>query len=167
MGLRRKAYQSERLENIEEIRQEILSMHLSRLIVFSDFIDRYLHLKLKEYRYWLKVNAILFLITRGGKLTTGQLAKLMIRSRNSITKLVDSLKEEGLVRRSYTDKDRRLVFIEVTSKGLEYTISNLKKLGPAEEEIKKCLEDDELQTLVNLSRKLRLKLIEQITGMKS
>jgi DNA-binding MarR family transcriptional regulator len=157
----------ERINNIEGIRHEILNMQLSRLIVFCDVIDRYQRLRLKENYSWLRVDTILFLITRGGNLTPSQLAKLMLRSRNSITKLINGLESDGLIKRVHSDKDHRIVNIEVTSKGLEFTMTNLKKLSSLEEELRDCLDGDELSVLVGLTRKLRLKLIENLTGLKS
>ena len=157
----------ERINNIEEIRHEILNMQMSRLIVFSDVIDRYLHIRLKNNYSWLRVDTILFLITRGGKLTPSQLAKLMLRSRNSITRLINDLESDGFVKRVHSNTDHRTVIIEVTSKGLEFTMTNLKKLSSLEEELRACLDGDELSVLVGLTRKLRLKLIENLTGLIS
>ncbi|GAI41773.1 unnamed protein product, partial [marine sediment metagenome] len=103
-------------------------MHLSRLIVFSDVINRYLHLRIKDDISWLRVSAVLFIITRGGKLTPTQLANLMLRSRNSVTNLIEGLEKDGLVRRYHTKKDRRTVYIEVTSAGLSFIMTRLKVL---------------------------------------
>jgi DNA-binding MarR family transcriptional regulator len=157
----------DRINNIEEIRNEILNMQLSRLIVFSDVIDRYLHLKLKNSYSWLKVDTILFLITRGGKLKPSQLANLMLRSRNSITRLINDLERDGFVKRVHSNKDHRTVLIEVTSEGLEFTMTNLKKLSSLEQELRACLDGDELSVLVGLTRKLRLELIKNLTGLIS
>lgn len=162
------AKKSMRHENIETIRREILSMHLSRLIAFSDVINRYMRLRIKgDTRTWLRVNAVLFIITRGGKLTPTQLAKLLLRSRNSVSKLIEGLEEDGLVRRYHTKEDRRAVCVEVTSAGLSFIMARLKVVKSLEEEIRSCLDDGELQTIVDLTRKLRLKLIEKLTGLKS
>ena len=161
------AGKSMRRSNIETIRREILAMHLSRLIAFSDVINRYLHLRIKDDTSWLRVSAVLFIITRGGKLTPTQLANLMLRSRNSVTNLIEGLEKDGLVRRYHTRKDRRTVYVEVTSAGLSFTMTRLKAVTALEEEVRSCLDDGELQTLVELTRKLRLKLIEKITGLKS
>ena len=153
------AKKSIRHENIETIRQDILSMHLSRLIAFSDVINRYMHLRIKgDTRSWLRVNAVLFIITRGGKLTPTQLAKLLLRSRNSVSKLIEGLEKDGLVRRYHIKEDRRTVYIEVTSAGLSFIMTKLKAIKSLEKEIRSCLDDGELQTLVDLTRKLRLQL---------
>jgi DNA-binding MarR family transcriptional regulator len=159
--------QSARDSNIEAIRQEILAMHLSRIIAFSDVINRYLKIRTKGDVSWLRVNAILFIITRGGKLTPSQLADLMLRSRNSVTKLLEGLEKDGLIRRYHPRNNRRTVYAEATAEGLSFVMTKLKVVTALEEEIRSYLDDSELKTLVNLTRKLRLKLIEKITGLKS
>ena len=158
---------SSRQSDIEKIRQEILSMHLSRLVVFSDVINRYMLLRTKSEISWLRTNAIIFIITRGGKLTPSQLAKVMLRSRNSVTKLVEGLEKDGLVRRYHPRNNRRTVYIEVTQDGLSFIIKQIDMLTSFEDELKSFLNDGELHTLVYLTRKLRLAMIEKITGLKS
>jgi DNA-binding MarR family transcriptional regulator len=158
---------SSRRRDIEKIRQKILAMHLSRLIVFSDVINRYIQLRTKRDTSWLRTNAILFIITRGGKLTPSQLAKVMLRSRNSVTKLVEGLEKDGLVRRYHPKNDRRTVYIEVTQDGLSFIMTKLDTLTSLEDELRSFLDNGELLTLVGLTRKLRLAMIEKITGLKS
>jgi MarR family transcriptional regulator, negative regulator of the multidrug operon emrRAB len=115
-----KILKTEGINNTEEIQGEVLNRQISRIIVFCDVIDRYLRLRLKNNYSWLRVNTILFLRARGGHLTPSQLAKLMLRSRNSITKLINGLERDGLIKRVHADNDRRTVIIEVTSKGLKF-----------------------------------------------
>ena len=91
----------------------------------------------------------------------------MLRSRNSVTKLIEGLEKDGYVKRTHSTEDRRIVYIEVTSAGLDFTMKYLRKLASLEKEIGLCLEPDELQNLVDISRKLRLALIERLTGLKS
>jgi len=162
------AEKSARPRNIEKIRQEILSMNLSRLAVFSDVMNRYVLLRAKgDARTWLRVYAVTFIITRGGKVTPTELAKILLRSRNSVSQLINGLEKDGLVRRYHTTEDRRTVYVEVTSEGLSFIKARLKVLKSLEEEIKSCLDDGELQIIVDLTRKLRLGLIEKLTGLKS
>jgi DNA-binding MarR family transcriptional regulator len=159
-GFVRKSY-------IAAIKKEISKMHLSRLIVFADVINRYTQLRMNDENSLLRVHAILFIITRGGRLTPSQLASLMLRSRNSISKLIEGLENDGMVRRYHPKKNRRTVYIEATPAGLKSTMATLKEIYALEEEIRSCLDDGELQVLVDLSRKLRLRLIEKLTGLKS
>jgi DNA-binding MarR family transcriptional regulator len=152
---------------IRETSEEILYMDLARLIGFFDVMDRYLRLRLKDYDSWLRVTTIRFVITRGGELTPSQLAKIMLRSKNSISHLINGLENDGLIERVHSKKDHRMVIIKVTPKGLKFAIDRLNRLSPLQGELRDCLDDGELSTLVGLTRKLRLKLIENMTGLKS
>ena len=143
-------------------------MDLSRLAVFSDVMNRYVLLRAKgDARTWLKVYAVTFIITRGGKVTPTELAKILLRSRNSVSQLINGLEKDGLVKRYHTTEDRRTVYVEVTPDGILFIKARLKVLKSLEEEITSCLDDGELQLIVDLTRKLRLRLIEKLTGLKS
>jgi DNA-binding MarR family transcriptional regulator len=162
------AEKSARPVNIEKIRHEILSMNLSRLAVFSDVMNRYVLLRTKgDARTWLRVYAVTFIITRGGKVTPTELAKILLRSRNSVSQLINGLEKDGLVKRYHTQEDRRTVYVEVTPDGLSFIKARFKVLKSLEDEIKSCLDDGELRLIVNLTRKLRLRLLEKLTGLKS
>jgi DNA-binding MarR family transcriptional regulator len=162
------AEKSARPVNIEKIRHEILSMNLSRLAVFSDVMNRYVLLRTKgDARTWLRVYAVTFIITRGGKVTPTELAKILLRSRNSVSQLINGLEKDGLVKRYHTTKDRRTVYVEVTPDGLSFIKARFKVLKSLEDEIKSCLDDGELRLIVDLTRKLRLSLLEKLTGLKS
>lgn len=162
------AEKSARPENIEKMRREILSMDLNRLIVFSDVMNRYFLLRAKgDARTWLRVYAVTFIITRGGKVTPTELAKILLRSKNSVSQLINGLEKNGLVRRYHTTEDRRSVYVEVTSDGLSFIKARLKIVKSLEEEIRSCLDEGELRIIVDLTRKLRLRLIEKLTGLKS
>ena len=162
------AKKSARPVNIEKMRREILSMDLSRLAVFSDVMNRYVLLRAKgDARTWLRVYAVTFIITRGGKVTPTELAKVLLRSKNSVSQLISGLEKNGLVRRYHTTENRRTVYVEVTSDGLSFIKARLKALKSLEEEIRSCLDDGEIRIIVDLTRKLRLRLIEKLTGLKS
>jgi DNA-binding MarR family transcriptional regulator len=154
-------------EKIKDARNEIFNMRLSRLIVFNDVLSRFLLLRVKEYHSWIKVNALLFLISREDDLTPSSLAKLMLRSNNSITDLLNDLERHKLIRRIHSKKDQRVITIKITSKGIKFAMDRLGRLTKVEEELKTYLDENELSTLVSLVRKLRRKIIESITGLKS
>ncbi len=147
------------------VRDEILHTRLATLIVFCDFFNRYLFLRMKQYPTWIKVHALVFIISRGETLTPSGLAKLMLRSRNSITDLLNNLEKERLIKRVHSSQDRRKTTIKVTSKGITFAMSRVKRLTSLEEEIKGYIGDEELTTFVNQARKLRLKMIKGITGL--
>ena len=152
---------------LDQARDEIYKMRLSRLIVFGDVLSRYFSLKVKEYRGWVKVHALLFLITRGENITPSDLAKIMLRSKNSITDLMNAMEKEKLIKREHSKQDRRKITIKITSKGIKFAIDRLRRLTTFEEEFKNYIDENEFSTLVSLVRNLRRKMIENLTGMKS
>jgi DNA-binding MarR family transcriptional regulator len=87
----------------------------------------------------------------------------MLRSNYSITKLIDGLEKDRLVKRYPDSKDRRSIKVKVTSEGLNYVISNLNNIAEAERELKCWLNEIERENLAVIIRKLRDKLIEKIS----
>jgi DNA-binding MarR family transcriptional regulator len=150
-------------EEIEKVNSKIRSMQFPRIIVFADVVNRYTQKILKDKVSWLRASALIFIITRGGTLTPGQLARIMLRSNYSITKLIDGLEKDRLVKRYPDGKDRRSIKVKVTSEGLDYVISSLSNVVEAERELKDWLDEDEREKLAVTIRKLRDKLIEKIS----
>jgi DNA-binding MarR family transcriptional regulator len=150
-------------DEIEKVNSQIRSMQFPRLVAFADVVNRYTQMILKNKVSWLCSSALLFTITRGGSLTPSQLARVMLRSNYSITKLIDGLEKDGLVRRCRDGRDRRSINLEVTSEGLNYVISSLSNTAATERELKSWLNNDELENLAAAIRKLRDKLIEKVS----
>jgi DNA-binding MarR family transcriptional regulator len=74
------------------------------------------------------------------------------------------LEKQGLVRRYHPEGNKRTVYIEVTSLGLQKTVEKLKGIASLDEEIKSVLDDEEITELVNISRKLRLGLAKILSN---
>jgi MarR family transcriptional repressor of emrRAB len=149
---------------IAKIKQELKKINVSRVAAFADVFNRYIILRAKDENSLFRANAVASIITRGGKITPSHLANLLLRSRNSISKLIEGLEKQGLVRRYHPKGNNRTVYIEVTMLGLQSTIENLKGLAALDEEIKSVLDNKEIKTLVDLSRKLRLGLIKKLSN---
>lgn len=148
--------------DIGDVQRAIRAMHFPRLVIFADVIDRYVDVELRGKVNWLKASALIVLITRGGSLTLGELARYMLRPNNSITKLTDALVKEGLIRRYRGGKDRRTVRVKITSAGLSFMMDTLKNIELPEQEIRACLEPSEIETLASLTSTLRRHFIERI-----
>jgi len=94
-------------KEIEDVAKAIKAMEFSYLSRFADTINRYHEITLnKEGINRLQWGAMSLLIVRGGSLTPTRLARLMFRSKHSITKVIDSLEKADLVRRSRTQDSR-------------------------------------------------------------
>ena len=150
-------------DEIEKVNLQIRSMQFPRIIAFADVVNRYTQKILKNKVSWLRASALIFLITRGGTLTPGQLARIMLRSNYSITKLIDGLEKDRLVKRYPDGRDRRSIKVKVTSEGLNYVTSSLRNVAEAERELKSWLDDDERENLAATIRKLRDRLIEKVS----
>lgn len=147
---------------IADVQKAIRAMLFPRLVIFSDLINRYVDLELKDKVNWLKASALILLITQGGSLTLSELAALTLRPNNSITKLVDNLVKDGHVRRYRSGKDRRTVFVRVTPSGLSFMMEILKNIESTEQEIESCLDEKEIETLASLTSKVRRHLIAKM-----
>ena len=105
-------------QEISLLAGELKKSHLLRLATLADIIDRFVDIQLKNKVNWLKTFSLAVLIYNGGTITPSQMGRIMHRSNDSMTKLVDSLVRDGWVRRRRGDKDRRNVQIVLTESGL-------------------------------------------------
>lgn len=63
---------------------------------------------------------ILFQLNKSGKLTMGELSKLINRDKSTTTVLVRKLEKDGLVAFKVSDEDKRSRYVYVTEKGRQY-----------------------------------------------
>jgi MarR family 2-MHQ and catechol resistance regulon transcriptional repressor len=89
-----------------------------------------------------------------GPLTLGDIAKKHLKSPNNMTSVVDTMERSGLVVRRRCDNDRRVIYVEITTKGRE----TFAKLWPAHvkrvTEAVANLSPDEQKALADLCKKL-------------
>jgi DNA-binding MarR family transcriptional regulator len=148
---------------IEKVNNQIRKVQFSRIMAFADVVTRYNEIVFKtndDKISWLRASALSFIITRGGYLTLSQLAAIMLRPNYSITKLVDGLEKDRLVKRYRNKKDGRSFEVKVTAKGLRYALDKIKESESVEVDLKSWLNKEELINLENILRKLRDKLID-------
>ena len=90
-----------------------------------------------------------------GKLSVGQITKLTLSTPGNMTVIVKNLQSKGLIRILTSDEDRRIKMLEITNEGSEI----IKSIFPAHVKnltawYDKALDEEELQTLSRLLRKL-------------
>lgn len=101
-------------------------------------------------------NILRILRGRAGKPATIKLlTERMIDKMSNASRLVDKLKEKGLVDRQECPTDRRRVDIVITEKGLEMIERASHAVESVRDENFKSLTDDEADTLSSLLDKLR------------
>lgn len=133
---------------------KLFENYFSRLMVISDVIDRYVDVSLKNEVNWLRMRAIITLITVGkGSMAPSKLARHLMRPAQNITVLLEGLARDGLIVKRRATKDRRGITVKVTNAGLSYVEQSLKRIASADKELRYCLEEDELAVIASVVRK--------------
>ncbi len=94
--------------------------------------------------------------TEGNRLLIGDFAEGLNVSPTNISKLVDSLVADGLVRRAEHEVDKRKTWAEMTEAGTRLMEAALPSVGRAVEETWGGLDDDEKRVLAHLLAKMRM-----------
>jgi DNA-binding MarR family transcriptional regulator len=131
-------------------------------VQFADTLIRYLEITMKQDRVVsrLQGSALYFLLLNGGESTPTQLANVMLRSKHSVTKIIDSLEKEGLVVRDFTNKDRRVTPVRLTLKGLKRLRQRFTRGNERARKVMDTIEEKEQKQLVSLTEKIRQRMTE-------
>jgi DNA-binding MarR family transcriptional regulator len=144
----------------EEIKQEKFESEIQKLMINQLFTGKWVNDLISKYLkpYGLTTQQYNVLrILRGQKLkaiSVNAVAVRMIDKMSNVSRLIDKLKDKGLVLRTINQDDRRQVDIEITEKGLEL----LNEIDNVQLKIKehfKTLTEEEAKQLNNLLDKLR------------
>ena len=151
---------------IEKMGNEILSNSFPRLVIFSDVVNRFVGIALKDRINWLKIEALIQLTVIGkGSFTHSEMARNMLRSKQQITKLVNDLEKNKLIKRTLDKENRRITHILITNKGLTYIRQSLRDIVLFENIVKGCINQAESKTLGDLIRKLRRAFIRELQNI--
>ncbi|WP_096153308.1 MULTISPECIES: MarR family winged helix-turn-helix transcriptional regulator [Bacillus] len=105
---------------------------------------------------------VLQILTKEEKVTSSQLAKLFNVKPSAITAMIDRMYKNDLVLRNRDEKDRRVVFIELSEKGKEIKIKAEKKRMEIMKKYYGRLEENELLTLIETTEKLTRMIQEDL-----
>jgi DNA-binding MarR family transcriptional regulator len=155
---------NEEADDIKQLTIDLRNNNLLKLAVFSDILNRYIDIHLKDKVSWVKLYLLFILVSRGGgEMPTTELGRSVLRSKFNVSVLVNSLVKEKLVTRKNYKSDRRYIFVKITEKGLDFLRDSLVEIQPMEDQIKGWLDPVELKTVVASNRKLIVKFVEQVT----
>jgi len=101
----------------------------------------------------------------GGVLSTGEIARIMLRASQTVTGLVDRLEEQGLVERQTHPRDRRKANVRITAMGEDRLAEAQPTANRLAESIVSPLTDDELQDLEAKMRKLVANAWQKLAAM--
>ena len=129
----------------------------------ADILNRYLQIELAKHGSSpIRFGTMNALFVHGGEMTPTHISKWLFRAKHSITVMLNTLSEIGLIRRKPSSKDGRSVNIVITEKGWKST----QKMIPIAENISEgalsCFNDKEMQTLMELLKKFRKHLLKKL-----
>ena len=136
-------------------------------VQFADTLIRYLEITMKKDSVIsrLQGSALYFLLLNGGESTPTQLANTMLRSKHSVTKIIDSLEKEGLIIRDFTNKDRRVTSVKLTAPGLEHLKQRFSKGNERANKVMNILDTKEQKLLVDLTERMRQKMTATLESL--
>ena len=102
----------------------------------------------------------------GGVLSTGEIARIMLRASQTITGLVDRLEAQGLVERQVDRRDRRKANVRITAMGERRLAEAQPTANRLAESIVSPLTHEELQDLEAKMRKLLGNAWQKLAAMQ-
>jgi len=122
----------------------------------ADLIKLWLLGELKEKGFTLgHYNVLRILRGSPGGLPTLEIMERMIEYSPGITRLLDRLEKEQMVRRTRPDTDRRLVICEITNEGISYLNYLDPRIDAVHEKCVAKMTDEESYILIDLLERIR------------
>ena len=126
-------------------------------------MNRFMDLQAKQFGINRShLDTMYTLVTHHGKLKPTDLGRMLFRSKQNITGIIDSLEKDGLVKRELTGKDRRTRKVVITSKGLEVVRASLPEAQDIIRNAIPSLSEQEAHILGDILTKIRKHLADQI-----
>jgi len=150
-----------------DIREQANRLSVDNFITFlhtADMVERYVDSEMRR----IGINRTHFsllnhLIVLGGRATPTELSKRVFRSKHAVTRAVDTLEKQGLVRREGIGEDRRNRKVAVTTKGLNL----VRRMVPFREEVgsrlMSVLNETEAEQLSAILKRFRRHLVNLLT----
>ncbi len=102
----------------------------------------------------------------GGVLSTGEIARIMLRASQTVTGLVDRLEAQGLVERQVDSRDRRKANVRITASGERRLAEAQPTANRLAESIVSPLTQEELRDLEAKMRKLLANAWQKLSAMQ-
>ena len=152
-------------EHIEMWSRELpdLNSRVEGIVVRLQVLDRHLRRELEQALATQSLKMwefkTLHILRRGGppyRATATELATALDLSPAAMTKRLDNLEQDGYLRRSHDDADRRRVLITLTEAGMHAWGNTISLQDRVERQLVDVLRPDEQDQLVSLLRRLLL-----------
>jgi len=143
-------------KEIRDISQVVRFDSLILLTYAAEAVNRYLGHWIKKFdQDQTRMNILYLLIGKGGSLTPTSISEGVNRSKHAITRAIDILEKDALVRREPSASDRRSLNVVITKQGIELVKKTLPTLQRASSIATSCLSEKQINELKTISTKLR------------
>ncbi|MEA1985179.1 MAG: MarR family transcriptional regulator [Euryarchaeota archaeon] len=134
----------------------LLHMEMSNLSrkIMGDVSENFAREMGEKHRFFKNRNHSLVVIAREQKIMPSTLAKYLDLRRSSVTSIIDSLEESGLVCREADPDDRRKTCISLTNAGKQYYNMLEEHIGKVAEGILVDLDEQEIDDLLTCLKRI-------------
>jgi DNA-binding MarR family transcriptional regulator len=122
--------------------------------LMSQLAERHFASEQVSFTQWM----VIATLGRYERLTATALSEETCHDMGALTRIVDDLEEEGLVRRERTERDRRVVEIALTSQGRRYLQTGKRLVVELLNSLVEPFSRQELETLITLLQRLMARL---------
>lgn len=158
----------------KEIRSQAQTMKVDTFLAYlytADIIDKYLHCVMGDQKVSRAgFNILHNLILNDGTMLPSKLSRKTLRSKYAVTRAIDTLEKQCLVKRVRTGQDHRTRRINITRKGLDVvknaTIDSREHISQAIFRTLEKKQTEELNTTLKTLRRHVLTLIDEIESKK-
>jgi len=143
-------------KEIKDISKVVRFDSLILLTYAAEAVNRFLAKSIKKYdQDQTRMNILYLLIGKGGSLTPTSISEGVNRSKHAITRAIDILEKDALVRREPSVDDRRSLNVVITKQGIDLVKKTLPSLQRASSIATSCLTEEQINELKTISNKLR------------
>jgi MarR family 2-MHQ and catechol resistance regulon transcriptional repressor len=111
---------------------------------------------IRRYKLTQPQFAVIEILGHLGPLTLGEISRKQLTSCSNVTVIIDNLEEEGLVVRSHSKSDRRVIHARLTAKGKKFFNQIFKLHARRIADLASVLSESEQDQLGRLLKKLGL-----------
>jgi DNA-binding MarR family transcriptional regulator len=156
MGKRKKKIDSNKMTDV-----------VMSIVRTHDIMNRFLEIELGKHGSnpprFAVMNALL---VHDGTMRPTEISNWIFRAKHTVTSMLKALENVGYVKRIANESDRRSVDILVTEKGWRSTDNMLPIAEDISKKILSCLDEKEIDTLLDILRKIRKHSLIQLSAPK-
>ncbi|KNE18990.1 MarR family winged helix-turn-helix transcriptional regulator [Virgibacillus pantothenticus] len=128
------------------------------LIKASKALQDHVMEDIKNYGMKTSEFTILETLYHKGKQTVREISNSVLIKTGSITYVIDRLEEKGMLQREHCQKDRRVVYIDITDEGKNLMDEIFPKHQKVIEELFMDISDEQKQTVIDMLKKVGKRL---------